>query len=88
MILNIMFNLLLGRFQLNQIFELLLFSVSTIVPFNCCVYSCRPFVAITTSSAGLVGCKCFYCLLSTGCQGRAASTRPAGDVIATKGLQE
>ena len=51
-----MFHAPMGRFKLDQNFELPLFSVFTVVPFNCCVHSCRPFVAITTS-AGLVGCK-------------------------------
>ena len=30
-------------------------------PIHCCVHFCRPFVAITTSSAGLVRCRGFYC---------------------------
>jgi hypothetical protein len=54
MFLNIMFHAPMGRFQLDQNLELPLFSVFTVVPFNCCVYSYRPFVAIT-SLAGLVG---------------------------------
>ena len=45
--------------HLDQNFELPLFSVYTAVLFNC-VHSCRPFVAVKTSSAGLVGCRGFY----------------------------
>ena len=55
-----MFHALMGRFQLNQNFELPLFSVFTIVLFNCFVYSSRPFVAITISFAG-IGCRGSYC---------------------------
>ena len=61
MFLIIMFHASVGRLQLNQNFELPLFSVFTVIPFNCCVHFCRPFVVITTSSAGLVGCRGFYC---------------------------
>ena len=60
MLLNIMFHAPMGRFKLDQIFELPLISFLTVVPFNCCINSCRPFVVIT-SSAGLVGCRGFYC---------------------------
>ena len=35
MFLNIMFHTPMGRFQLDQNFELLLFSVVNVVPFNC-----------------------------------------------------
>ena len=45
--------------QLNQNFELPLFSVSTVVPFICCVHSCKPFVVIT-SYADLIDCRGFY----------------------------
>ena len=38
----------MGRFQLNQNSKLPLFSVFAVVPFNCCVYSCKPFVVIKT----------------------------------------
>ena len=68
--LNIMFNAPIRRFQLNQNFELPLFSVFTVVPFNCCVHSCRPFVAIT-SSAGLDRCRGFYWSSTVNYQGRA-----------------
>ena len=47
--LNTMFLALMVRFQLKN-FELTLFSVFTVVPFNCCVLSCRPFVVITSSA--------------------------------------
>ena len=54
MFLNRMFHAPMGRFQLHQNFELSVFLVFTVVPINCCVHSYRYFVAITTSSAGLV----------------------------------
>ena len=48
-----MFHAPMGRFQLEFIFSAYL---STVVPFNSCVFlSCRPFVVITTLSTGVVG---------------------------------
>ena len=47
-----------GKISIESKFELPLFWVFTVVPFDCCIHSCRPFVVIT-SSAGLVGCRCF-----------------------------
>ena len=67
--------------------ELTLFSVFIVVSFTCRVHSCMPFVAITTFSAGLVGCRDFY----WNYQGWATvetSTPAEYVVIATKGLQE
>ena len=40
--------------------KLPLFSGNTVVPFNY-VDSSRPFVGFLTSSAGLVGCRSFFC---------------------------
>ena len=81
MFLNIMFHAPMGRFQLDQNFELPLFSVFTVVQFNCCVHSCRPFAAIT-SSAGLIGCRGSYCWTPTfNYQGRATVETPTPNKI-------
>ena len=50
--------------------------------------SCRYFLILTTSSAGLVGCRSFFCRL-TWAVDRWRSTRSAKDVVRmTKDLQE
>ena len=56
MLLNIMFETPMGRFELESKLNLPLFSGFTVVPFYCCVHSCRSFVNNLTSLAGVVGC--------------------------------
>ena len=76
LLLNILFNAPMGRFQLELIYCLPLFS--TVVPSNICMFlSCRPFVVNTT--------------FSTGRQTEVTSTptRPVENVVlTTKGLHE
>ena len=57
-LLNIMFHASIGRFQLEIIYYFIYFLPSS-HPFGC-VGSCRPFVNLLTSSAGLVDCRGFF----------------------------
>ena len=80
MFVNIMFYTSMGRFL-----ELPLFQVSLSSHSISWVCSCRPFVNLLTSSAGLVGCRNFFCRRRNfDTQKRAAENVNK----LTKGLQE
>ena len=52
------------NFLVKFIYEYFYYYFSTVVPFNTCIFSCRPFAVITTFSTDPVWCPSFFCLLA------------------------